>query len=477
MAKKKAKYTGSPLDKTRKSKRSGYRFKTDDLLHSKSKAKQELGKKLYYRTPTASDYKDPSLASRIYYENRFDKTHSDDNLSVRLSDGGTVNKIVESDIVGGSKFKIKNGTVFIIDGIYDDKDFGTAVEISIEGKKKGGYVDSIGEVVDFFNEEEALKTLADGGAVEKKKGYWIKDAIKNSGALKRAALRMGLIHSKSEKLSRTDLHKLEREGGKTSKRAYLAETLGRFKDGGKLNTKEIAIGTWVKNKKKGNIGKVWDIHKSANQIKLDDQFGNRENKWFDIKDWKITKEPVEDKGHEYKLGDKYSSDFDYEGMFDMGLKSDVSWGVIKLKKLFNSFEDVNYDRVAMFLWEAIKNLEDENVEEAKENIESFHESIKEEMAVEYAYGGSVISYKEGGSLCEIGMDTQSLIFDKKYFTESAAKKWAKENNYISPIDEKENTYHLRQEEPSEFVNTSFRTIPVKRGIKMVIACPKRKKNK
>ncbi len=84
MAKKKSKFTGTPLDKTRKSKRSGYRFKTDDLLHSKSKAKQELGKKLYYKTPTTRDYNDPNLASRIYYENRADKTHSDDNLRVRL---------------------------------------------------------------------------------------------------------------------------------------------------------------------------------------------------------------------------------------------------------------------------------------------------------------------------------------------------------------------------------------------------------
>ncbi len=235
MANKKSKYTGTPLDKTRKSKRSGYRFKTDDLLHSTSKSKRDLGEELYYKTPTNKDYNNPNLASRIYYENRADKTHSDDNLRVKLGDGGTT---------------------------------------------------------------------------EKK--YWIQDAIKNNGGLKRTALRMGLIRSKSEKLSKTDLHKLEDKGGKTGKRAYLAETLGRFDNGGKA--------------------------------------------------------------------------------------------------------------------------------------------------------------------CDEAVDTQSLIFDKKYFTKAEAKQWAKENYYVSgDVDEKESTYHLRQEDPSKFKDDSFRTVTLKKGIKMVIACPLKNK--
>ncbi len=60
------------------------------------------------------------------------------------------------------------------------------------------------------------------------KTKWIQDAIKHKGALRRAAQRQGLIEGE-EKLSMADLKKLEREGGKTGKRARLAETLRTFK--------------------------------------------------------------------------------------------------------------------------------------------------------------------------------------------------------------------------------------------------------
>jgi hypothetical protein len=55
-------------------------------------------------------------------------------------------------------------------------------------------------------------------------GMWIKDAIKHKGALRKEAKREGLIKG-NEKLSKTDLKKLEQKGGKTAKRARLAETL------------------------------------------------------------------------------------------------------------------------------------------------------------------------------------------------------------------------------------------------------------
>jgi len=66
--------------------------------------------------------------------------------------------------------------------------------------------------------------FAKGGEVK----YWIKDAIKHKGALRKTAKKEGLIKGK-EKLSMTDLKKLEKEGGKTSKRAHLAETLKKIK--------------------------------------------------------------------------------------------------------------------------------------------------------------------------------------------------------------------------------------------------------
>lgn len=67
--------------------------------------------------------------------------------------------------------------------------------------------------------------------MEKKK--WIQDAVKHKGALRKEAKREHLIKG-DEKLSMADLKKLEKKGGKTAKRAYLAETLRGFGDGGQI---------------------------------------------------------------------------------------------------------------------------------------------------------------------------------------------------------------------------------------------------
>ena len=67
---------------------------------------------------------------------------------------------------------------------------------------------------------------------------WIKDAINpdKKGALRKTAAKQGLIKG-DEKLSMTDIKKLEKQGGKTAKRANLAETLKKLKT--KLNASKI----------------------------------------------------------------------------------------------------------------------------------------------------------------------------------------------------------------------------------------------
>lgn len=72
--------------------------------------------------------------------------------------------------------------------------------------------------------------------------------------------------------------------------------------------------------------------------------------------------------------------------------------------------------------------------------------------------------------CPYSTRTQSLIFSKEYFTEHQAKDWAKEHGYkYGDVDEFENTYHLRQEDPSLF--SDFWTITLKNGIQAIIGCP------
>jgi len=56
---------------------------------------------------------------------------------------------------------------------------------------------------------------------------WIAAAIKHPGALRRTARRKGLIKGE-EKLSASDLEKLEAMGGVTGRRARLAQTLRKL---------------------------------------------------------------------------------------------------------------------------------------------------------------------------------------------------------------------------------------------------------
>lgn len=68
------------------------------------------------------------------------------------------------------------------------------------------------------------------------------------------------------------------------------------------------------------------------------------------------------------------------------------------------------------------------------------------------------------------MRVQTLIFDKEKFSRESAVKWAESHGFkASKVDEKENTFRLRQRDPDEF--EVFRTITFKPGIKAVVAKP------
>jgi hypothetical protein len=86
-----------------------------------------------------------------------------------------------------------------------------------------------------------------------------------------------------------------------------------------------------------------------------------------------------DGGQVYKLGDKWSSNFDYTGMLKTALKADVSWGVNKLRKLYDSFEDVNYHTASRSLWKAIESLKNSDVKDAEKHLEHFRSDVTEEL--------------------------------------------------------------------------------------------------
>ena len=69
---------------------------------------------------------------------------------------------------------------------------------------------------------------------------------------------------------------------------------------------------------------------------------------------------------------------------------------------------------------------------------------------------------------------QSLVFDKDFFTKSQAKRWAAQHDFVlTGVDTKENTYRIRQHEPSSFTQGTFRTIELSEGVQAVVGMPKK----
>jgi hypothetical protein len=87
---------------------------------------------------------------------------------------------------------------------------------------------------------------------------------------------------------------------------------------------------------------------------------------------------------QYQLGDKYSEDFDYEGMLRMALTVNENWSVDNLNKLYDSFEDVNYNNVNATLWKIIGYLKEGKESLAKAYIIIYKKKIAELLAEEYS---------------------------------------------------------------------------------------------
>ena len=80
---------------------------------------------------------------------------------------------------------------------------------------------------------------------------------------------------------------------------------------------------------------------------------------------------------QYQLGDKWSLDFDYDGMLNSGLQITDKTNVNELDKLLESFEDVNYHREASPLYDVIEHIKYQNEYGANEvTFENLNESIR-----------------------------------------------------------------------------------------------------
>ena len=82
---------------------------------------------------------------------------------------------------------------------------------------------------------------------------------------------------------------------------------------------------------------------------------------------------------QYQIGSGWTSDFDYDGMLNAGLKVNTETPIETLKKLFDDFEDVNYHREAEHLSYAIDALEDDDIFDANGRLNDFHIEIEKTM--------------------------------------------------------------------------------------------------
>ena len=81
----------------------------------------------------------------------------------------------------------------------------------------------------------------------------------------------------------------------------------------------------------------------------------------------------------FKPGDMFSTDFDYEGMLEFGMKIRLNTNLDTLQALYNSFEDVNYHSENSHLGNAIDAIKDGDKSEALDHIRNFKKAIKQTL--------------------------------------------------------------------------------------------------
>lgn len=111
----------------------------------------------------------------------------------------------------------------------------------------------------------------------------------------------------------------------------------------------------------------------------------------------------------------------------------------------------------------------------KEAALRFH---KELSAINESTGGVPIKkpvvkskFKSGGGISKhtvVGFEIQTILFDKDKFTLTQAKKWLKENNFKSSVDEGVTVLRFRQREPGDFNKGSFKTKKISQGVSVVL---------
>ena len=82
----------------------------------------------------------------------------------------------------------------------------------------------------------------------------------------------------------------------------------------------------------------------------------------------------------YKLGQGWSTDFDYEGMLTAGTQANEQTPVKDLEKLCSSFVDVNYHSESNPLWNAILAKKEGRAEILTRELADFRKLCQETLS-------------------------------------------------------------------------------------------------
>lgn len=233
----------------------------------------------YNRNPEADTFFYPELIKEI--------KNIDGKMPMMYAKGGkTKSKKFEFQVM------FYDGSGDLIDSEYyvDDPSDKEVIQLAKKLDAKTGqlYRDKYesGEYMELVADYDFIDEYAKGGKVKSKK--WIQDALGgDEGSLRRTAKRKGLLKG-DENLSMTDLKKLQKMGGKTAKRAHLAETLRKFDDGGMTDYYEDlrvyvqGVGTIYKGNSLSEATDVFDEYYANNphaeMVMVDEKYGD-EIKW------------------------------------------------------------------------------------------------------------------------------------------------------------------------------------------------------
>jgi hypothetical protein len=179
------------------------------------------------------------------------------------------------------------------------------------------------------------------------------------------------------------MDQLEQLGRKIVKQLYKGDFKAAMARHGGTNVNETDGSDAAKAK---HVGEVMGIDRKGNKkpetggsdaTKYKVAAKNMEEELSDEDMKAIEKYGREDKPVKaFKPGDMFSSDFDYEGMLEFGMKIRLNTNLQTLQALYDSFEDVNYHSENSHLGMAIDAIKDGDKSEALDHIRNFKKAIK-----------------------------------------------------------------------------------------------------